>query len=97
MQFGIASWTGPGIGQVVEFGDRSTGDPRILIRDQIVAKKFCAAVTIVAKQSTTGCHDVTTPSRGASAETPRIAVLPDKDQNIVVKTDHMTTQTQKQI
>jgi len=73
MWFEMVSWTGPRIRQVVEFEDRSTGDPGISIRDQIVAKRFCAAVKIVAKQSTTGCHDVglTTPSRGASAETPR--------------------------
>ena len=68
MRFGMVSWTGLGIRQVVEFGDRSTGDPRFSIRDQIVAKKFYAAVKIVAKQSTTGCHDVD------SAETPAITL-----------------------
>ena len=35
-----------------------TRDRRISIRGQIVAKKLCAAVKTVAKQSTTGCHDV---------------------------------------
>ena len=35
-----------------------TTDRRISIRVQTVAKKFCAAVKIVAKQSTTGCHGV---------------------------------------
>ena len=28
------------------------------IKGQIVAKKFCAGVKIVAKQSTMGCHDL---------------------------------------
>ena len=70
---------------------RSTRDQRISIRGQIVAKKFCTAVKIVATQLATGCHDVDsiaqssaeTPcrhpaSRGPSTVTPRHAASRDR-------------------
>jgi len=49
-----------------------TRDRTISIRGQMVAKKFCAAVKIVAEQSTTGCHDV---DSGAEFFWPRCGVL----------------------
>ena len=39
-------------------------------RGQIVAKKICAAVKIVATQSTTGCHDVDCIARCLRRNTP---------------------------
>ena len=40
------------------------------MRDQKIAKKFCAAVKIVAKQSTMGCHDVDSIARCLRRNTP---------------------------
>ena len=47
-----------------------TRDRRISIGGQIVAKQFCAAVNIVAKHSTTGCHDVDSIARRLRRNTP---------------------------
>ena len=40
------------------------------IKGQIVAKKFCAAVKIVAQQSTTGCRDADSIARSICRNTP---------------------------
>ena len=47
-------------------------DRRIPIIGQIVAKKLCAGVKIVAMQSTTGCHDL---DSGAEFFWPQCGVL----------------------
>ena len=53
-----------------QYKKRITGDRRISIRGQIVAKTFCAVVKIVAKQSTTGCYGVDSIVRCLRRNTP---------------------------
>ena len=55
---------------VIHIGAYTTRDRRISTRGQIVAQKFCAAVKIVAKQSTAGCHDAESIARCLRRNTP---------------------------